>query len=367
MVKLFVCGDFRAKNASVVHIDEELKNILSGADYAICNFEAPVVSKGKPIKKSGPTLDQDVKAPNLLKDLGFNVILMANNHIMDYGEEGCQATLNAFSDCICVGAGKAQDSFEVKVVEKDGKKLGFLSFVQHEFGVVESKADERTFGAAWINSYDIEDIIIEAKSSVDFLLVFPHAGIEHIDAPLPEWRRCYKKMIEWGADMVLASHPHCPQGWEIYNNKYIFYSLGNFYFDELKGGKQWFKSLGIEILIENSITFKTHNLLFDKSGSIGIDESIAAINHVDYLNKLLSNEKLYTDYIDNTCSSQYNDIKYGLMRSVCAFTFHIKVYYAIRLLILMLLGKRNEMYLLNYFQNESHRWLCERYLRNINK
>ena len=108
---------------------------------------------------------------------------------MDYGEEGCQATLNAFSDCICVGAGKAQDSFEVKVVEKDGKKLGFLSFVQHEFGVVESKADERTFGAAWINSYDIEDIIIEAKSSVDFLLVFPHAGIEHIDAPLPEWRR----------------------------------------------------------------------------------------------------------------------------------------------------------------------------------
>lgn len=120
MIKLFVCGDFRAKDVSRVEIDKDLRDLIFKADISVCNFEAPVVSNGKPIKKSGPTLDQDIKSPNFIRDLGFNVILMANNHIMDYGKEGCQKTLESFPDCVCVGAGQVEEAYRVKIVEKNG-------------------------------------------------------------------------------------------------------------------------------------------------------------------------------------------------------------------------------------------------------
>ena len=283
---------------------------------------------------------------------------------MDYGIEGCKKTLESFNDCICVGAGYAEDAYSVKVIEKNNKKIGLLSLVQHEFGVVESLTDLTSFGTAWINSYDIENIIREAKGKLDYLFVLPHAGVEHIDAPLPEWRRCYRKLIEWGADMIIASHPHCPQGWELYQGKYIFYSLGNFYFDELTGGEMWYKSLAIEVEVDKTIDVKTFNLYFDETGHIGLDESGKSIQHIEYLNDLLENEEKYQKYVDTVCYQNYGGMKYGLMRGLCGFSFHIKLYYALRLFVLMLLGNKDEMYLLNTFQNESHRWLIERHLRN---
>lgn len=368
MIKLFICGDFRAKNASKIVVGEQLKSILSKSDYSICNFEAPVQSKGLPIRKSGPTLDQDIKSIDVLSDLGFNVVLLANNHIMDYGEEGCKATMQACheNNITYVGAGFAKEAYQVRVVEISGLKIGFLSLVQHEFGVVES-SDDPSLGTAWINSYDIEEVIKTAKPKVDYLFVLPHAGVEHIDAPLPEWRRCYRKIIDWGADMIIASHPHCPQGWELYKDKFIFYSLGNFYFDELSGGDYWNKSLAVEICIDKDLSVNTHNLIFDQDGHVDIDETKESKNHIDYLNRLLNDEKLYNNYIDDICESHYEGQKYGLLRGVCGFSIHMRLYYCLRLFVLMLMRNRDEMYLLNTLQNESHRWLIERCLRNREK
>ena len=70
------------------------------------------------------------------------------------------------------------------------------------------------------------------KKEVDFIIFFAHAGLEHYDVPLVEWRERYKRLCDLGVDAVVATHPHVPQGYEKYNNKYIFYSLGNFYFSE---------------------------------------------------------------------------------------------------------------------------------------
>lgn len=363
-VRLFVCGDFRAKNTSLIHIDDTLKDIITKSDFSICNFEAPVETNGNAIMKSGPSLYQDRRAPEFVKALGFNVILLANNHIMDYGIEGCNQTIEKFSDCVCVGAGKAKDAYQVKIVEKEGAKIGFLSLVQHEFGVVESPYEEETYGTAWINSLDVEDIIRDARSQVDYLIIFPHAGVEHTDAPLPEWRRLYKKMTDWGADAVIASHPHCPQGWELHRGKYIFYSLGNFYFDELEDGHKWYNSIAVEILINNEMKVKTHNLIFNSEGTIEIDSSQESKDYIGYLNNLLSDNELYNNYINRMCIDFFQGFRYGLLRGVCGFTFRMRFYYALRLFLLMLMGNKDEMYLLNVFQNESHRWLLEKYLNN---
>lgn len=187
---------------------KEIKGLFDKADFLVCNFEAPIHTNGtKPIKKSGPALKQSEKAPQFLRDWGFNVILLANNHIMDYGKEGCDATIKAFDDVVTIGAGEAKDAYCVKYIESKGKKIGLCSLVQNEFGVVEGQAG-RSFGTAWINSLDVPEIIREAKLKCVFLVVFPHARVEHTAAPLPEWRDVYKQFVDLVADAVIAGHPH---------------------------------------------------------------------------------------------------------------------------------------------------------------
>ncbi len=364
-VKIIVCGDFRAAYPEKIKLSDEVADLFAKVDVQICNFEAPVrVEGGEPIKKSGPALGQSADSPALLKRLGFNIILMANNHIMDYGEEGLNATLKSFQGLTTVGAGTANEALAVRYVTVNEKKIGLLSLTQREFGVVES-VDDNCCGAAWINSPDVPNIIIKAKQECDYLMVFPHAGVEHTAAPLPEWRRLYKRFIEWGADAVVASHPHCPQGWETYHGKPIYYSLGDFYFDELSYDDLWYKSIALEFTIDENVQTKEHYLCFDdKTGEISVDNSERIYKHIKYANNLLKDSDIYMAYINKMCSAHWVGYKYGLLRGLCGVTLKMKAKYVLRLLGCMLLGNTNEMALLNAIQCESHRWVAERYLRN---
>ena len=366
-VKIIICGDFRAANPDKIKLSDEVAELFSKADIRICNFEAPVHVEGaKPIKKSGPALDQSINSPSFLKEHGFNVILMANNHIMDYGEVGLKATRDCFKDCITVGAGTAEEAFSVRYLDINGRRIGLLSLVQREFGVLKCVNENRS-GAAWICSPDVPNIILTAKKECDYLLVFPHAGVEHTAAPLPEWHRLYKRFIEWGADAVVASHPHCPQGWETYLGRPIYFSLGDFYFDELTYDDLWYKSIVVELSFKDKVEVKEHYLCFnDETGLITIDNSERIHQYINYANHLLHNEVEYKAYIDDMCVQRWLGIKYGLLRGVCGVSIKMHFKLIIRLLGCMLLGNKDELYLLNTLQCESHRWVAERYLNNMN-
>lgn len=366
-VKVIICGDFRAIDPSKILFDKDVNNIMNDADIKVCNFEAPIqIDQAHPIKKSGPSLFQSNKAPGFLLEHSFNVILLANNHIMDYGRDGCEATINAFNEVTTVGAGCAKDAFTVRIVDIKGKRIGFCSLVQNEFGVVLNKQDD-AYGAAWINSTDVPGIIKNAKTDCDFLIVLPHAGVEHTAAPLPEWRKVYKRFIDFGADAIVASHPHCPQGWEYYKGKPIYYSLGDFYFDGLTYDDLWYKSIIVELNIGEMIEIKDHFICFDdKTGVVEFDKSKRMRDYVDFSNHLLQNEKDYNDYIDTICDKHWRGIKYGLLRGLCGVSLKMSLKYIVRLLGCMLLGNKDEMYLLNALQCESHRWVIERYLKKNN-
>lgn len=362
MAKIIIGGDFRAKETSDLCFSEELKGLLKSADLRVCNFEAPVEVQNPKALKAGPSIDQKAETAQFLIENGFDVILLANNHVMDFGEAGLFRTKDAFKTVTTVGAGDAKEAYSLKVVRVCEKRIGFLSLVQYEFGVL-SSVDSEGHGAAWVNSLDIRDIIEEGKKTVDCLIVCPHAGIECVDAPLPEWRKVYRSFIKWGADAVVASHPHTPQGWEVYKGRYIFYSLGNFFFDGLEYGNHWHESLLVELEIDDKVSANVYNLRFS-GNTISMDHSEEIKKHTNYLLNLLENEDAYKEYIDKLCDDLYYPCCYRYLRGFGGVTTRLGLKHFIRLLGVMFLRKQDELLLLNAIRCESHRWLVERYIRN---
>lgn len=363
-IKIIVCGDFRAAHPEKISFSNELTDLFANSDLRICNFEAPIHVEGaKRLKKSGPSLDQSANSPAILVEKGFNAILLANNHIMDFGEEGMWATKDKFRDVVVAGAGTAKEAFAVQFIETKCCRIGILSLVHHEYGVVDYM-DDKACGAAWMGSPDIPGIIVDAKKKCDYLLVFPHAGIEHTAAPLPELRKLYKRFIEWGADAVVASHPHCPQGFETHQGKPIYYSLGDFYFDELTCDDLWYKSIVVELNLGDTISAKEHYYCFDdKTGIIFSDTSNRISSYMNYANELLRDEKQYMNYIDTLCDTLWNEYKYALLRGLGGISFKLHIKLFARLLGCMVLGDSDMKSLLNAIQCESGRWVAERYLK----
>ena len=362
MVKIIIGGDFRAKETSDISFSKDLDELLQSANLRVCNFEAPIEVDTPRALKAGPSIDQKEESAQFLLKNKFEVILLANNHVMDFGEAGLRQTLSTFESVVTVGAGDAKEAYSVKIVSVGGKRIGFISLVQYEFGVLPSKKSDG-LGAAWINSPDVRDIISESKDKVDCLIVCPHAGIENVDAPLPEWREVYRNFIRWGADVVVASHPHTPQGWEVYEGHYIFYSLGNFFFDGMDNGLHWHDSLLVELQIDQCVSANVHNISFH-GNKIVLDNSEQIKEHTNYLLSLLKDEEKYNSFIDKLCDDLYYPSCYRFIRGFggASTRFGFKLF--VRLIAFMLLRKQNELLLLNAIRCESHRWLVERYIRN---
>lgn len=358
MEYICVFGDFMSQDPRNIIINENLKEVLESSVYNICNFEAPVLSKGEPIQKSGPTLCQSEQSPSFLRENGFNVFLLANNHLMDYGEDGADKTLDSLGSEFCIGYGRGADAFKVKSVEVNGKKIGLLSLTQKEFGTTDYSSD--TKGTAWIGSYIVPNIIEKAKTQNDFVIVFPHAGLEHFDAPLPQWRLLYQYFIEKGADAVVASHPHVPQGWEFYHNKPIFYSLGNFYFEKEGKSKFWNKSICVRIAVGEELTYDVLNIAFDKK-MLYCEEMMKP--HNDYLNQLLSNKALYEEYLIKVYKAVFPSYRYQMLRANHGIALLKNPIISLKLIASVFLKRENKTDLFNSFQCETHRWTIENCLK----
>ena len=139
MASFIFFGDFVSNNPKHIKFGEKLEK-WAKADYLACNFEAPIETIGQVASpKSGPSLCQSADSPSCLEKLGFNIIQLANNHIMDYGRSGLEATQKAFRNSCLLGAGCGDGTYDITVIECDGLKYGFLSLVQHEFGALDCK------------------------------------------------------------------------------------------------------------------------------------------------------------------------------------------------------------------------------------
>lgn len=202
------------------------------ADLAMGNLENPITSRGEPADKTW-TFRTDPLAVPALKESGFDVLSLANNHTLDYGVTGLLDTLDALDEQGIgrVGAGRdADEAYRPYFAEVNGIRIACLGF-SHVVPEVGWKAAAGRPGVA--EAYDIRravDAIGKAKDEADLVVVMVHWGIERAEEPEPYQVNKAHAFIDAGADLVIGSHPHVLQGLESYKGKWIAYSLGNFIF-----------------------------------------------------------------------------------------------------------------------------------------
>jgi poly-gamma-glutamate synthesis protein (capsule biosynthesis protein) len=272
----------------------------------VVNFEVPLkpVNAHLPVQKRERFFQHD-DTPDFLRELGFNLFQLANNHTFDWGEDGFKKTKAVLGDA-SFGAGSYEEAYKIKIVEKNGLKIGFmsLSFAAYT-GVFDDVTNHEGLGCAYINDLRVNHDIIRAKKQVDYLFVLPHDGIEYIDIPMPETIARYRDFIDYGADGVIGTHPHCPQGWEVYKDKPIFYSLGNFLFNSKEGydyrawnRPHWYEGLCVKMnLSKDNLSWEIINTRNINNVEIALDNNEERIAHNNLLCSYLYDEDLYNNYL----------------------------------------------------------------------
>ncbi len=313
-VKLFFAGDFCSKpSTSRITVSDELKSLIQSCDLKVVNFEVPLKPEVKLPSQRRERFFQNDDAPDFLRSLGFNLFSQANNHAFDWGEEGFRKTKAAFGEA-AFGAGTYDEAYRVKIVDVHGVKIGFmaLSFAAYT-GAFDDVTKHEGLGCAYINDLRVNHDIMEAKKEVDYLFVLPHDGIEYVDIPMPETIARYRDFIDYGADGVIAAHPHCPQGWEKYKGKPIFYSLGNFLFNSKEGYDyraancpHWYEGLCVVMNIdEGDVSWEVVNTRNVDNVRIVIDQDEERNNHNAQLCLYLADHGKYDRYYKMVCE------KYG--------------------------------------------------------
>ncbi len=327
-VKLFFAGDFCSKpSTSKITVSDELKDLIQSCDLKVVNFEVPLKPDVKLPPQKRERFFQNDDAPDFLRGLGFNLFSQANNHAFDWGDEGFKKTKAALGDA-AFGAGTYEEAYQVKVVEVQGVKIGFyaLSFAAYK-GVFDDVKNHEGLGCAYINDLRVNHDIVEAKKKVDYLFVLPHDGIEYIDAPMPETIARYRDFIDYGADGVIAAHPHCPQGWEEYKGKPVFYSLGNFLFNsketyDFKATKpHWYEGLCVVMNIANGkISWEVVNTKNIDNVGVVIDHGEERTAHNEKICRYLEDSEEYNRYFKIVREK----IGLGKEMKVIDNTFHTK-------------------------------------------
>lgn len=236
-MNIIVAGDYCPRyriaemllNSDYSYFDE-ISDIIRSADYSIVNLECPICESDiSPIVKCGPALKTNTNVVKSIKYAGFKCATLANNHFRDFGDIGCNNTINELANHLIdhVGGGNTLKEAQ-RVLYKDikGERLAIINICENEFSI----ATETTAGAAPIDIIDNYHQILEAKSNAKYVLMIIHGGHEMYQLPSPRMKKLYRHYVDLGVDAVINHHQHCYSGYEYYKGKPIVYGIGNLCF-----------------------------------------------------------------------------------------------------------------------------------------
>lgn len=212
---------------------KDVSDVLSKADIAASNNEGTLLDHGGTVKRCGdPKLCYAFRTPTSyasnLVNAGIDFMSIANNHINDFGPEGVRSTENTLRRSGIAFAG-LRDRCETAIIDRNGKKIGFAAF-GHNKGTL-----------SILDMEEVDRVVKDLKRRADIAVVSFHGGGEgakfsHVPAGMEQCfgedrgdlRKFTHRAIDAGADVVYGHGPHVTRGLELYNDRLIIYSLGNF-------------------------------------------------------------------------------------------------------------------------------------------
>lgn len=225
-LKLMAVGDITLQTKNNQHPFKCVMDTFGKKDVLFGNLETVLSITGNEKKKS-VVLKSSPDSVTYLDDAKFDILNVANNHILDLGLEGFKNTLDLLDEhkLEYIGAGFEKSNLNSSIIERNGIKLGFLGYTIGRFKVPEEISISK------INEKKIISDIELIKGKCDFVVVSLHWGTENVFYPSPKQIKLAHKLIDHGVTLILGHHPHVLQGIEKYKNGLIAYSLGNFQFD----------------------------------------------------------------------------------------------------------------------------------------
>lgn len=362
-MRVLICGDYCDRGRVHMAIEEGDTNIIkdivpyvNNADISILNFEFPIVEGNEvAIPKCGPSLKGYASSIRIIKEAGFSVCTLANNHILDYGGKACLHTKELLEKegIQTVGADKDEDSAaRILYLQRKEKTLAVINCCEHEFSI----ATSNTAGANPLNIVQQYYRIKEARKNADYVLVIVHGGHELYKLPSPRMIETYHFFVDIGADAVVNHHQHCVSGYEYYKGKPIYYGIGNFLFDHEKWRHDiWNKGMMVELEF-NDTGVKDRYIPYsqcDEHPCVNILKGNELNDFKEEVNLLCSiissKERLEENYNLwlSKSSRYYSMIFYGLIGSI-ARSLYIRGFLPLKL------PKQIKYRIINYINCESH-------------
>lgn len=217
-----------------------VKPYIENADFAIANIETSFSKSNKPY--SGfPLFNSPVEILDGVKYAGFDLLSTANNHVLDQGKDGIINMIDELEKRELNYVGTSKDLYTpYKIVDIDGIKVGIFTYAFYLNGLNSRLTDAER--SNMINLYDEErakkDIEDAKNNGAEFLILFLHWGNEYQTTASDYQRETARKLAEYGADIIIGSHPHVIQDSETIDTGdrkvNVFYSLGNFLSNQSK-------------------------------------------------------------------------------------------------------------------------------------
>lgn len=287
--QLIAAYDKESRKYDFSNVFEYVKKYIKDADIAIGNFET--VTAGKEHGFRGyPRFNSPIETLIALKNTGFDILTTANNHSFDMGKEGVIETIENIEKIGLKSVGTYKDKNKTYLIKDiNGIKIGFLSYTYGVNGYRNIKDRE---DLKYLIDLIDEDVIKKDISNIenlgsDLVVVFMHWGLEYNRKPSEYQKELANKMFDWGADIILGSHPHVIQQSEtlIINDetKFIIYSMGNF------------------ISNQRRETLRNNNKIFTEDGvmiKIHIEKinSKTKISNIEYIPTWVNREKVNDKY-----------------------------------------------------------------------
>jgi len=239
---------------------EKVSGLFAGNDLIVGNLEGPITEKqsisvdSKIGEKNNYIFTFDSRVADILSKENIKLVSIGNNHISNFGSDGIKSTRENLARAKIEYFGDPENESSRMIIENiKGNKIAFVNYNQFV-----SDAKQKT----------IDDLNKAKNEKADFIILYTHWGVEFSPQPTEKIKSLAHEFVDAGASLIIGSHPHVIETKEVYNGKTIYYSLGNFIFDQYFDTETQ-KGLAVQIEIHTdnkNIILKDFPIKMDHNG-----------------------------------------------------------------------------------------------------